>query len=121
MTHKAQQIAIAKLCGWVKHPANPDNPISQPERWENNDGSIAYHWTNLPNYPGNLNAMRDAKKFLRTQEEKNAFLDNLLVAILGETAQQDGSYLEIWELSNATASQESEAFLKTFGRWQENN
>lgn len=50
---------------------------------------------------------------LKSQESFNCYLDNLLILVMGEDVQQDGSYKEITALVLATPMQQAMAYLLT--------
>jgi len=68
-------------------------------------------WDEPPNYCNDLNAMRDA--WLSLSEEDKFVFDKELQRIILRA--KDGQY---W-LTNATALQRAEAFLKTIEKWKE--
>ena len=54
------------------------------------------------------------------EQSRFAYLDNLLIEVLGEdVAQGDGSYYEQWAICMATLPQKFKAFLQTHGKWVE--
>ena len=105
MSPEKQRIAIATACGWT------DTQII--------DGK--YGQTDVPDYLGDLNAMHEAKKVL---------WDRLLLEFVKKLADITCSAMGFrWEklttddhlilVANATAEQESEAFLRTLGLWED--
>ena len=63
-----------------------------------------YGQTNVPNYPGDLNACHEMEKALSTAQLQREYADIL----------DDGNGGHF-----ATAAQRSEAFLRTLGLWEE--
>ena len=101
MTNEQINIAIAEVCGWKYEKNETHAP----------DG--AFWWSKKPEFPdycNDLNAMHEAEKIF-----DNAlycrYIDELCTqAIKGKNCM----YL-------ATAAQRAEAFLKTIGKWKEQN
>jgi hypothetical protein len=60
-----------------------------------------------PDYLNDLNAMHEAEATLRF-DDRNHYIDRL-----GET------YHDSWEFCTATAAQRAEAFLRTIGKWED--
>jgi hypothetical protein len=113
MTPEQQRIAIAEFCGWnwegdEKFLLNPHPDRKLWMRIQDED----YHF--LPDYPNDLNAMHEAKKHLN-QNQQDAFLRELQMVT---TTQRSDEYW-FWECTNAAAAQESEALLRTIGKWKD--
>ena len=104
MTDSKIQSLIAEKCGW-KPPKQftarylPDDPA-----WSNEDQKL--HSCPLPDYPNDLNAMREAAMTL-SQDNTLRYWDNLNAMFIGD-----------YESIDATAHQRAEAFLKVFGLWK---
>ncbi len=119
MTDEAQIIAIATACGWQWGGANGCY------RKEN---EIARRWEMLPDYTGDLNAMREAENTLPRVDEDGRtfseyFLQLMVVMKLAKTrtlAREFGvSHFVGERIISATAAQRAEAFLRTIGKWVE--
>ena len=99
MTNEQINIAIAEACGWEGHPFCKDMM-----------GNHFPGWDTPPDYCSDLNAMHEAEKIF-----DNAlycrYIDELCTqAIKGKNCM----YL-------ATAAQRAEAFVRTIGKWKEQN
>jgi hypothetical protein len=124
MTPEAQQIAIAKACGWkdVKYTKHKEVDIENRSiiRWSGVTGIPPEftHYKNrirIPDYLNDLNAMHEAEKVL-TDEQMINYLDALL-DVLGLS----GWYMDIdsvWQMTHATAAQRAEALLRTINKWE---
>ena len=114
MTEEQQRIAIAEACGWkdIKHTDHEDVDIESRSiiYWSGLTGVPPefIHYENrivVPDYLNNLNAMHEAEKAL--------------------TADQWYEYDRLMPLRDpqkmhATAAQRAEAFLRTIGKWTNN-
>ena len=110
MNKKDQQIAIAKACGWTRHP-NAD--------WKRHDIYVMFNpagdHATVPDYLNDLNAMHEAERY------QNFHLESRL-----DPKAQDyrGELMKIClrDMSNdifsATAAQRAEAYLKTLNLWE---
>lgn len=117
MNQLKQNIAIAEACGWKDcartiHVFHANGRESRSERIEGinpKDGQLAC----VPAYTTDLNAMHEAEKTVR-QPGLAAWSEyaRLLQKICDQSL---SSYL------HATAPQRAEAFLKTIGKWEEQN
>lgn len=108
MTPDQQQRAIEKVCGWII--ANPENDRADYRHWTP-PNCVAkpnhMYGDRPPDYLNDLNACHEMEKVL--------------------TSEQVTSYVDFLELMNeawstpafATASQRSEAFLRTLNLWTE--
>jgi hypothetical protein len=95
MTPEAQRIAIAESVGFVQTFGRP-----------------------LPDYLNDLNAMHEILGKLH-RDLRGIFIKNLEKILV-----RDSVYHAIdmdWEACNATASQRAEAYLRTIGKWTDNN
>ena len=112
MNKEKQRIAIAEACGWriVKNYGN-GGLYGYPARAPSYDvaelppGSV-------PNYPTDLNAMREAEKTL-TEQQRIKFCSELYAMA--------GPEQSVWsfDLIHAPAAQRAEAFLRAIGKWKE--
>ena len=116
MNNEKQQIAIAEACGLPK-------PYS---RWSGADGDTLCHSVTvedglkrakpIPDYLNDLNAMHEAEKVLGADDKKK-FASRLFDIVLFQREgldQLDGWYLHV----HSTAKQRAEAFLRTIGKWE---
>lgn len=118
MNTGAQQIAIAKACGWRE--AFPQKGDAHPET-KRGGILLPYYWVNeitherrmeLPDYLNDLNAMHEAEKILDFAQM--CMMGEILREIEMRTEQARGSFR--W---HTTAAQRAEAFLRTLGKWQD--
>ena len=105
MTNEQINKAIAEACGWYEE--DNESEIC----WTRDELTYYLHEDELPNHCNDLNAMHEAWLWL-LDEEKFVFDHELQRVLL---ASEDGPY---W-LTNATARQRAEAFLRTIGKWEE--
>jgi hypothetical protein len=95
MTNEQINIAIAEACGWT------DTKIV------NEGGKLMYGQTEVPDYCNDLNAMHKAVRILKSRE-RITYTD-LLHEIAGYHS---------YDVSEATARQRAEAFLRTINKWE---
>ena len=100
MTNEKINTAIAEACGWTD--------ISQYTQAV--DGWYGYEPENgphsqIPNFCNDLNAMHEAEKMLNSEQ---------WVAYGKEL-----SRLGVFPMVHANAKERTEAFLRTFGKWEE--
>jgi hypothetical protein len=122
-------IAIAEACGWTEIKACgfsngvPSNWNGKPPHYEQTEVIEI-----IPNYYGDLNAMHEAWLFLRRGEGKDelraegdrtTYGEHLSTIASRVTMEHGGSYC--YTLANLTAAQRAEAFLKTIGKWEEDD
>jgi hypothetical protein len=116
MTNQEINEAIALACGWRYAPRElivSGISIGDDMPWIQPDGTRRRVY-NLPNYCNDLNAMHEAWKSL-TKEQHQQFKQHLANIVL-----RDGHIVgPCRSLSNATARQRAEAFLRTIGKWKE--
>jgi hypothetical protein len=98
MTDQEINAKIAEACGWLP---NCDRGIC----WDQHGNAII----TPPNYCNDLNAMHEAENIL-SQDEIEIIYPKFL-----------GAYREPNKAIRATAHQRAEAFLKTVGKWKEND
>ena len=112
MTEEKQRIAIAEACGWK---ANANNP----KFYRLNEGPIR-HWSALPDYLNDLNAMHEAEKVLSVDgvrsfnRELTSIVSNTKAARLSRGESNAVCYE--W---HATAAQRAEALLRTLNLWRD--
>jgi hypothetical protein len=118
MTKNAQQIALAKLDGWVFYPSK-DNGYGQarPEFWQNEETGETV-WENTPNFP-NYDS-RDVLIPLIQKLEKLSLRVNFLNK-LRRILQRDLGYNAIsdFDMLIATVKQLQEALLRATGLWKD--
>ena len=115
MNTQQQRIAIALALGYTyedKIIPNDGQEI-QFRLWYPNGGGMARSWP--PNYPNDLNAMHDAWLTL-SPSEKERFESELYSLVIGE-AEYNRNDDAGW-ITNATAAQRAESFLKTLNLWK---
>ena len=101
MTPEAQRIAIAEACGW----SYEKNETYAP------DG--AFWWSKNPEFPdylNDLNAMHEAEKTLNPIQA--AEYARILTSIAWQSEQP------VFAPMTATATQRTEAFLRTLNLWK---
>lgn len=119
MTKEKQRIVIAEFCG-AKHVQflgkkawtfegypNPENLLCPMEHGE--------CLIDVPNYPEDLNAMHEAECHLKVGQVES-FVEELMGLI---PKSEYGPRDRLFWFCHATASQRSEAFVKTIGKWEE--
>ena len=117
MKAQAQQIAIAKACGWGSFRSVPDELQPQIMRLEGISLVVNYGgggFNEVPDYPHDLNAMHEAENAL-TLEEHSYYRENLAMVVGFTDISPNGGRAYV----SATAAQRAEAFLKTLGLWEE--
>jgi hypothetical protein len=107
MTPQEINIAIAQACGWGRPYQNgvPYRPI-----------------TNAPNYHASLDAMHEAWKAAIHPDPMRALEFYRILTRLVETKPDRSHKFGVClydEVTNATAAQRAEAFLRTLGKWKE--
>jgi hypothetical protein len=103
MKPEQQNKIIAKHCGWKQRDNVSDNYSTNG--WLNPNN----RWDYCPNFCEDLNAMHEAEKILfETIENPNKYFDELdeICEVIADTI-------------TATAAQRAEAFLKTIGKWED--
>ena len=107
MTEEQQRIKIAEACGWKREF---DGNHEEPEWYwippNNPDGD-----GELPDYLNDLNAMHEAEKSLSNLSFYRSFL---YLVVLDDPTNKSN------EPAWATAAQRAEAFLRTIGKWTNN-
>jgi hypothetical protein len=108
MNKEKQRIAIAEACGWVMKTEQVEH--TNWSQWtETRKFWVSPHRKRgeLPDYLNDLNAMHEAEKVLILDCEWATYLDRLSVIVA------EGS------LVHATSAQRAEAFLRTIGKWED--
>jgi hypothetical protein len=137
MTPKAQKIAIAKILGWtVQFNETKDlyeliNPQGKWEHPYDADGDEEHCWRYVPDLLSKFNAVRKAVlEYImaksRIGDNNSLFVQyvNHLKNICGPCKMEgDITSITVFEAFayaiEATPPQRWEAFLKTFGKWEE--
>lgn len=113
MKPEAQQIAIAKACGFI-----------EPHIW---DGQLVAgnpkerETTFVPDYLSDLNAMHEAEKVI-PEELIHVYAENLgevVNKLRPLTTTGKTNWWWMFKYTRATAAQRAEAFLRTIGKWKE--
>ena len=76
----------------------------------------------LPDYLNDLDAMHEAEKVL-TEAQRKSYAANLYKVVFQVGQYEAETFVDIrfaFILSQATATQRAEAFLRTLGLWEEN-
>jgi len=118
MTNEQIDIAIAELLGWRFIENDPD----YEPYWEDPNGTkiaVNFIYHRVPNCSGCLNAMHEAEQALWRMDwnKRYVFNDNLANIIKGKTVNRNEWNAET--LLDSTARQRAEAFLRTLGKWEE--
>jgi hypothetical protein len=111
MNQQQQIIAIAEACGW-KNADHPDamklkQGWTMPEKWCMDPKGVLRFNHHRPDYLNDLNAMHEAEMVLILDCVWATYLDKLSVVVAEKS------------LVNATAAQRAEAFLRTIGKWED--
>ncbi len=111
MTPEAQQIAIAEATFFKRVVDAYVNPAWKDIR--NPQSCVLYTLSIggfcLPNYPGDLNEMREAEKVIMAKGKWYKYCDELYYRFKGEG--------DCHTFMHATAAQRARAFLETLGLW----
>ena len=128
MTPGQINIAIAEHLGWqVKQKFSGLSYLYSPKGAQRGGGwhSPSEAWRQqlhsspkIPNYSGDLNAMREAEQALWAEDWslRSQFVDHLarIISPIHGYHKQEGI-----DLLDATAAQRSEALVRTIGKWKE--
>lgn len=109
MTPEAQRLAIAEVHGWI----DTGNSWKGYHCWTHPDGTASYgqkedRFSCVPNYPNDLNAIREA-----VLEQGTTFAVSVSWLLQKRAVEKAIP----WTL--LTAEDWSEAFLRTIGKWTE--
>ncbi len=107
MTDEQINAAIAEACGW--------KPKRQTKLTRM---GFRVSYENTPNYCEDLNAMHEAEKALTIQQKENEYPDNLTQVVIYLKRGLTIGLVEYLGI-HATARQRAEAFLRTFGKWED--
>ena len=126
MDNHAQRIAIAESIGWhvIDSPLNRDyirlidhrgNVQASELRCADSDARIRrVIMLRTPDYLNDLNAMHEVEKTLSLMQRGDYYSN--LWCVCGGKAQRTAS-VDRWLVPTATAAQRAEAYLKTIGKW----
>lgn len=124
MSDQEINIAIAEACGWTwieedytYHGFTCDIPMTR-RRWTPPNGGKPT--LNIPDYCNDLNAMHEEIMSLEGPIRDHSFRRALAksVGVIG-FEDWEHSLVCLDKLTNATASQRAEAFLRTIGKWKD--
>jgi hypothetical protein len=126
MNPELQCIRIAESLGWtdIRRPSDDSYHFLATDILGWLMGRVAgirpgaHDHEPLPDYLNSRDATAKALAGL-TALEHPCFIDNLIVAILGDKAQSDGGYTETWLILTSTPAQLAEAYLRTKGLWED--
>lgn len=111
MSPEQQRIAIAQACGWTL--------ATRQVFWRKDEvhwhsPALRGHYSKLPDYLNDLNAMHEAEKIL-TDEQRRAFAHIVRAHLRDAPFEQDWNFCCI----HAAAAQRAEAFLRTLSLWKD--
>lgn len=109
MTPEAQRIAIAEACGWMFDHINRYAMYYVP--------STDCH---VGDPLSDLNACREASKFL-TYEQCEQYASHIWEIVMDAEDDMENPRPSNFACLTATAAQRCEAFLKTIGKWTDDN
>ncbi len=125
MNKEKQRIAIAKACGW-EFQGDDEFEIktakwSTKDRWALGPDEELRFILHIPDYLNDLNAMHEAwREMIWSSEARGCRLyHDIMRDNLRSIVHRDKLKLGFCSISNATAAQRAEAFLKTLGLWDE--
>lgn len=125
MNELEQNIAIAEYCGWKKvpTPSGHCHVYHGDFVWYKEHAKLPYsNAIDLPDYRGDLNDIHDAMQFGRVDDNHVVF-QRRYEDMLQQVVYPDFDHTELltsvlqFSITNATAAQRCEAFLKTIGKW----
>lgn len=110
----AQQIAIAKACGWTIVSLYPLLGVVSGLR----ESPVL-----IPDYLNDLNAIREATAILPDLASDDNGADQLgycewLATVVGAKWGSSNAH-DMWLIVNASAAERAEAFLRTIGKWRD--
>lgn len=121
MTPEAQRIAIAEACGWKFHPLtehlySPNEKAEAIMCWVR-PGNDSWHTECVPDYLNDLDAMNEAVSIF-DYDQADEFDDHLCDICKRANDLADNPAPWRFAVTNATAVQRAEAFLKTLKLWK---
>lgn len=116
MTEQEQRIAIAEACGWECVDRSDEFGCMW---WQSPQGGAPF--TNVPDYLHDLNATHSAKlALLTTPELQDSYACHLGAITGGKCIDYVANRVDVTtKILFATAAQETEAILRTIGKWKE--
>jgi hypothetical protein len=115
MTPEAQRIAIAEACGYTNVRYDYANGSDTFKSWLADHPSFA--GSGVPDYLNDLNAIHEAEETLN-YAQKEDYVVHLANAVQFRRTKKD-IHSDYWCVATSTATQRSEAFLRTIGKWVE--
>lgn len=115
MSPEKQRIAVAEAVGWTNVHRSQKLSVSLFDKLVGRHPNGSVH---VPNYLSDLNAMWKVEGTLGTSLKQTSYMENLLFTMNSDPA-GDGSWHEQWDVCHATAAQRAEAFLRTVGKWED--
>jgi len=116
---EAQRIAIAEACGVTIREEQDGSGLWSAEgpRWSSYKTGLSLNHAqrvSLPDYLNDLNAMHEAEKGL-TPEQRDTYICHLGTVVGHWDIFEDIGAVDA--IATATAAQRAEAFLRTIGKW----
>ena len=119
MTPEAIRAAIAEVLKWRSDTRNVGPRGSKMDGWWTPFGRFTTDINDIPDYPGDLNAMHEAEKVLNAGQI-NTYIGHLFsFAKVAEAGSNPWEIIASRVAIHATASQRAEAFLRTLNLWTE--
>lgn len=121
MTQEKHRVAIATACGWTDI-RRQNLYAGDRDLYGNKLKGGEKHRHRLPDYLGDLNAMQEVKKVLWDKGLMLEFVNQLVgitCSAMGFLYDKVTANDHLIFIANATAEQESEAFLRTLGLWED--
>lgn len=120
MTKDEIRVAIAKACGWEVYLRDDVHYTAISPQ---GDITTTYALDALPDYCKDLNAMHETEKTLN-MNERYSYGEQLRTMLIPDCVGPKGGHYTpngfgIFDISNATAIQRAEAFLRAKGLWKD--
>lgn len=126
MSDQEINTAIAEACGWTNVAHNTVFSERKIGRGVFGNSPFGGEYRLIPNYCRDLNAMHEAENSLRginSDLYANILCDLIKAGKIDTYTQKLGapqlSWHGVFSVTNATARQRAEAFLRTIGKWKE--
>lgn len=113
MKPETQRIKIAEACGWTTNKRG--NWVTPDFRCVSEIWGPHAIGAFPPDYINDLNAMHEAEKSLNVKQIRNYAFTLAIVLDTCPSVDLDEQFLNI----HATAAQRAEAFLRTLGKWED--
>ena len=118
MNQEKQRVAIAEACGWTHEEAQRGFKTAKL----NVDGKDYDRISdNLPDYLNDLNAMHNAEAQCEMHYDQKWI--ETIVMVSHDVFRRDADRTDGWDwvsmVSRLSAAQRAEAFLRTIGKWEE--